>query len=973
MNEELLRIIELFDEDEVTTADKIDRPERALEKEAIDNFMKRNPMAGGGMLVQPGFGGTRQGYRGRGRSITEKERAKNIKTWEKNTGLDFNEYKKNVSRSSASLVEIGKTTGKGPVRPQASFKEKHKKIKKFLKNKKKIKASVLKDFILNDVGYKKYNTTSQIKPYFPNLIIEQDLQKEAERGLKMSKGKLTVANKYAALMHKNNPKDTQYVSSSNYKELPKNEKGKILAIMRANDNKFRVNYSEQLRFPANKEKLIMKDFGLTEEDFLKHGKFGVPTKINGKVNKKYHLIQRYVQRGFKLPKVGRYSVTDVLSPDQIEFVKNNFELPKGQKKWNFRSPDNPEGYKHGIPPAEYRNLEKQIYNKLKGGSTKYTLAADRSSAKGWMMSAMERLYKNETVLKNGERVLKEGLDKLTYEPIKNKKGIIIGFKDNTAAGNGGTYYGLDKNTPENATPWTAHGDYDNIQKFLNIANGVKEKPDKVLQKILDEKGITKLLGEKRVLTLNDVLSHERFFDKLSTTRPKVLIERQIVLHHTKGVGDKNLARAAATKDLQLLTGAVNSNVIKLENIVKGAPNRPGRKLTKDEIAQLKNYGAKIVDFDGKVVGGGYRDPTKQFAAIEKKALDYAKGDQFNVKTVASYLERLGCGKAAGGRILMSNGGPTLTKCAKRGQLKLENIVTKGAAPGSDDAVLAKQILRLGGGFKSAFALRGLLGPAAIAATVAFEGGLIGYDMLTSGKTLREAFGDNLLNYALGKDYQIDPQEELFKRFKGLGYNDQQLGKIKTSLDAMNTINTGTELAESFGTQVEALQKSRGQPQPFMGPEDQFIADTSAQRAEQNLKDTRNELSAFNRDLVRSGELDRLNKLFKSGDYGLGLDLYDQAQRAATVERMQSGGPKFMGSVSPKFEERRIRTISENLPFGGVNPAFNIPGTREATGGYLYGFAGGGIAKLAGVDQGPPPESGPMSQGLLSLKNRVRNL
>jgi hypothetical protein len=36
------------------------------------------------------------------------------------------------------------------------------------------------------------------------------------------------------------------------------------------------------------------------------------------------------------------------------------------------------------------------------------------------------------------------------------------------------------------------------------------------------------------------------------------------------------------------------------------------------------------------------------------------------------------------------------------------------------------------------------------------------------------------------------------------------------------------------------------------------------------------------------------------------------------------------------------------------------------------FAGGGIAKLAGVDQGPPPESGPNPQGLLSLKNRVRN-
>ena len=36
-------------------------------------------------------------------------------------------------------------------------------------------------------------------------------------------------------------------------------------------------------------------------------------------------------------------------------------------------------------------------------------------------------------------------------------------------------------------------------------------------------------------------------------------------------------------------------------------------------------------------------------------------------------------------------------------------------------------------------------------------------------------------------------------------------------------------------------------------------------------------------------------------------------------------------------------------------------------------AGGGIAKLAGVDSGPPPESGPMSQGLPGLLKRVRNL
>jgi hypothetical protein len=59
MDEELLRIIDLFDEDEVTTADKIDSPENPYKE-----FEERNPRAGGGMLVQPGFGGTRQGYSG---------------------------------------------------------------------------------------------------------------------------------------------------------------------------------------------------------------------------------------------------------------------------------------------------------------------------------------------------------------------------------------------------------------------------------------------------------------------------------------------------------------------------------------------------------------------------------------------------------------------------------------------------------------------------------------------------------------------------------------------------------------------------------------------------------------------------------------------------------------------------------------------------------------------------------------------
>ena len=85
MDEELLRIIDLFDEDEVTTADQIDRPQRALEREMYDDFMKRNKLAGGGMLVQPGFGGTRQGYsEAKGEITDDIINIKDIKKYNKN-------------------------------------------------------------------------------------------------------------------------------------------------------------------------------------------------------------------------------------------------------------------------------------------------------------------------------------------------------------------------------------------------------------------------------------------------------------------------------------------------------------------------------------------------------------------------------------------------------------------------------------------------------------------------------------------------------------------------------------------------------------------------------------------------------------------------------------------------------------------------------------------------------------------------
>jgi hypothetical protein len=928
LQDKIIELMDLFD-GEVTTLDKINPPEPRKDVqdiEAINRFMRDNPpgMAGGGMLVQPSADGSRPGY-----SMSKKEKAA---------------YMREYYAANKKLSEPGKLAAERDI-----------KLRNFIGKKKTVKASELRPF-LEGLGYEKVDYT-KIRKKFPNLKIIKDIQTGNPKGTttKYDKKALNVANRYANLLHKRKPNDRHYVNASKYMDLDDKGKKKIQDIMTRNKNKFNKDFSGGLRFDEKKEKILMDTFGLTENDFIKHGKYGVVQTIDGKRNPKYTSIYNFIQRGFKGKKVKSSEIISVAKQNKI---KDNFELPEGQE-WNFKSKNNPDGFKYGVSGAKSKNagLAKRIERFLTEKKS-YTLAADNSTTKGWMMNSMNRLYENE--IKN-----KVKFNDLTYQPIKNEKGTIIAFKDNTTAGGGNTYYGLNKNTPEDATPWTAHGDFNRVDKFLDIAKGAQvDEPGKLLKQILDDKGITKLMGDKSTLTLNDVLSHERFFKTLSKTAPSELIRRQIVLHHTKAVGG-DLAQAAATKDIQLLTQANNLRVREFENIVKGTKNNPARNLNVDEIEELKKIGAKITNLDGKVVGGGSLVAETQFANIEKGAIDYAKSDQFNVKTVASYLERLGCGKAAGGRVFYNEGAMGLTKCAKRGQLKLENIVTKGAS-NADDAVLAKTILKAGGGLKSAFALRNIFGPAAIAATVAFEGGLIGYDMLTSGKTLREAFGDNLLNYALGKDYQIDPQEELFKRFKGLGYDDQQIGGIKKALDAMNTINTGAQLAMDVGQQQEALQKSRGQPEPFMGPDDQMMADTAGQRAEQNLKDARNKLAEFNRDFQRSGQADELSRYIESGDYAKGFDLFEQAQKEADIQKLESAGPKFMGSVFPQFEKGRQEDLA-NLR-SVINPAFNIPGMREATGGYLYGFANGGITNLVKEER----EGYKLGKGVKIKPSKVRS-
>jgi hypothetical protein len=681
-------------------------------------------------------------------------------------------------------------------------------------------------------------------------------------------------------------------------------------------------------FTENQQKKIKNAFPEIKFNFSKQ-KYGVPVYNKpgktGGVNKDYTKVLRFINQGYKIKEFK----TDLLKKPITELVMGNFELPQGVDKWNF------DKYKYGIPgtgaDGENRNLGKRISKYIKEKPS-WTLAADRSTSKGWMLASMERVYNNE---------IKNKTKNLTYKPVFktiNNKKIIVGFTDNTKSGKGKTYFGLKKHQTKDSTSWTKHGDYKNVSKFVDISKRSFNEPNEVLTKLLKKKGIN------QALRLNDILNFDRYFETLNKTTPKELLKNAVVKHHMSGVGGKNkFATSAATKDLQLLTAATNNDVRKLENKLKTQGF-----LSPEDNLILKNLGASVKSADGKLYGGGSKTAIGGFKAIEKQAEEMIKKDTFTVKNINKYLEQLGCGKAAGGRILMSNGGATLTKCAKAGQQKL----TKGLTNGFDktEGELAKKILQAGRGMGSMFALRNILGPAAIGFTVAAEAGLVGYDMLTTGKSFKAAVGDSLFNYALGDKTKIDTKKERYKGYADAGLDANQIGKISQYENSLDEINN---VFAEFDKENQLYRDKS-----IYGPR---MSNAVKQKQIKMYDDQVKSNKALIQDLARTQTEDRLNKI----DFtGMPLRI-SEADILRRKNELQKPGPTFFRENirGPRYKESLQPIL--NYPQGTVDTMLTGSINRP------FSFARGGLS--GGDTSGPPPESGPMSQGLRSLIKNGRKL
>ena len=149
------------------------------------------------------------------------------------------------------------------------------------------------------------------------------------------------------------------------------------------------------------------------------------------------------------------------------------------------------------------------------------------------------------------------------------------------------------------------------------------------------------------------------------------------------------------------------------------------------------------------------DLTEGLKIAKKKGAKIPYG---TFKKLLTEFEAHGCkGKAAGGRILFSNGGEAVTTCATKGITRFIDDLRKG-----NYSKATLNLLKGGGNLIKSIAnpmellkLRNLIGPGAMGLMAAWEGGVITDDVIRQGTPLNESLANNWLTKSFlpyTKDY-----------------------------------------------------------------------------------------------------------------------------------------------------------------------------------------------------------------------------
>ena len=424
------------------------------------------------------------------------------------------------------------------------------------------------------------------------------------------------------------------------------------------------------------------------------------------------------------------------------------------------------------------------------------------------------------------------------------------------------------------------------------------------------------------------------------------------VNHTSGLNNFWDTEITTSTGNAQLNDKVQSRISAYKNASNPNIKNTIMKQMKAEINKIKG-GATLV-IDGQTIG---KKPTL-------RKVSNALANELNVdllKLAGTVNPK--CRKAAveGGRMGFQDGLST-EFCLGEAKKVINKGLRNGFKEGAE-AMLATKILQAGKGLKNMFALRNILGPAAVGFTVAAEAGLVGYDMLATGKSFKEAVGSSLFNYALGDKTQIDNKKLRYQGYADAGVDANQIGKISAYENAIDEMNNmfGEFNEENRLYNIAVNQKGKGRI-----PEQRF--QKIKQQQEENFYNQADKNKALIQDLARTQTEDRLDKAIDPMVPALMSDA-DAKRRAMQMTKPRTVAfGNFMDTAFPRgflsdttYKEDRDKAINY------------MPAVQE----YYRGnqFAGGGIAGLSGGDpKGAMTTSmNPDSQGLQGLFNRVKKI
>ena len=367
---------------------------------------------------------------------------------------------------------------------------------------------------------------------------------------------------------------------------------------------------------------IKKAFNISDAAFEKSGtKFGVPTGFDvpgeeGKsLRRKYALVKDFVNRGFK--EGSKTLATGFLrKEDQLPLkiqteIKTKYELPEdyvnsftGKREWDFKR------YPYGVPARKgspLRSLARKIqYEFTRDPKTKkFKFVGDFKTPNGWMMAQM---YRSGVEQGSGN-----------YEPVfgkVNNTKKIVGFKDNIV---GDTFYVRDEFVKPGGKPMRLHPDFNNVKKFVDVANKANAPLNKTLTGLLKKIGVED--SRMTMTTLLNYLAKEEGFQATN---------RALVLHHKGGVG------ANATKDLQLLRNINNNAIQAAENRIRSSVNL-NQTPDSSDIKILKDNKASVV-VGGKSFGSGPQTAQGAFKSFENLIKGKLERGEIDPKALTKFAD-----------------------------------------------------------------------------------------------------------------------------------------------------------------------------------------------------------------------------------------------------------------------------------------------------------------------------------------------